>query len=88
MADRVLLAASELRQEDPTLSSKLSRVHEAAFAEPIDEAALDTEEAVLSSARSVRLALLEKNLLDQDPHDDAALAAALARATVGYTPQF
>jgi len=90
IADRLVLAASELREGQQGLSQKMSHVSAAvdALAGPIDEALLGKDETVLSAARSVREALVGRKLLAEDPNEDAALAAALARATVGYAPGF
>jgi hypothetical protein len=89
IAEHVLRTVIDLRGRQPALSSKMSQVLAAvdAFAEPADEQDLATEETILSAASSVRQRLVGAKLLAEDSHEDATLAAALARATVGYLPR-
>lgn len=90
ITDRIDQAVSDLKGKNQKLAQKLAYVSTAAAAvvdERIDEAAIGSEEAVLSAARSVRRTLIEKKLLTVDADEDAALATALARAAVGYVPQ-
>jgi hypothetical protein len=87
---RVDIAAIDLERGGQTaLSSRLSQTLIAidALKEPIEEPAFGSEHATMSAARSVRHNLVGRNLLAQDSRQDAELATALVRSTIGYQPR-